>query len=44
MTSVRAALRYYAAFTEEIDGWIRRNEDEADAAEAAWLRERALLG
>lgn len=42
--SVRAALRYYAAFTEEIDGWIRRNEEEADAAEAAWLRERALLG
>jgi len=42
--SVRAALRYYGAFTEEIEAWIRRNQEEAETAEAAWLRERALLG
>ena len=40
---VRAALGYYAAHTAEIDDWIRRNDEEAEAAEAAWLREQELL-
>ena len=42
--SVRVALRYYAAFTEEIDGILRRNIEQSDAAEAEWIREQALLG
>lgn len=40
---VRTALRYYGAFTEEIDQRIRRNVEEAEAAEAAWRREQAAL-
>jgi hypothetical protein len=40
---VRAAIGYYAGNTEEIDEWIRRNDEEAEAAEAAWQREQELL-
>jgi hypothetical protein len=40
---VRAALGYYVAHTQEIDDWIRGNDDEAEAAEAAWQREQELL-
>lgn len=40
---VRIALRYYADYREEIDDWIRRVEEEADRAEAAWRREQDLL-
>lgn len=40
---VRIAVRYYAAFTDEIEALIRSNEEEAEAAEAAWRREQALL-
>lgn len=37
------ALHYYAEFRDEIDAWIQANEDEAERAEAAWRRERAIL-
>lgn len=40
---VRAAIGYYAAHEGEIDDWVRRNDEEAEAAEAAWLREQELL-
>ncbi|MDQ3587344.1 MAG: hypothetical protein M3433_08445 [Actinomycetota bacterium] len=40
---VREAIGYYAAHEQEIDDWIRRNDEEAEAAEAAWLREQELL-
>lgn len=40
---VRAAIGYYAAHQQEIDDRIRRNDEEAEAAEAAWLREQELL-
>ena len=40
---VRAAVRYYAAYPDEIDERIRRNVEDADAAEAAWKREQAAL-
>jgi hypothetical protein len=40
---VRIAVRYYAAYPDEIDQRIRRNVEEADAAEAAWKREQAAL-
>jgi hypothetical protein len=43
LEQVRAAIGYYATHTEEIDEWIRRNDEEAEAAEAAWLREQELL-
>jgi len=41
-TQVRAAVRYYSEFPQEIDERIRRNRDESAAAEAAWKRERAV--
>jgi hypothetical protein len=40
---VRAALRYYAAFPEDIDERIADIVDGADEAEAAWRREQAAL-
>ncbi len=40
---VQAALGYYAEHREEIDEWIQRVDDEAERAEAAWLREHELL-
>ena len=36
---VRMALGYYAEFPGEIDTWIRRVDEEATSAEAAWRRE-----
>jgi hypothetical protein len=41
---VRAAVRYYAAFTDEIDRRIALNTEDVDEAEAAWRREQAALG
>ncbi len=40
---VRTAVRYYAAFAEEIDRRIALNAEDADEAEAAWKREQAAL-
>lgn len=40
---VRTAVRYYGGYPAEIDERIRRNVEEADAAEAAWRREQAAL-
>jgi hypothetical protein len=40
---VRAAVSFYGQHQREIDEWIRRNDDEAEAAEAAWRREQELL-
>lgn len=43
-SQVRTALRYYGAFTDEIDRRIALNTEDADEAEAAWKREQAALG
>jgi hypothetical protein len=40
---VVTAWRYYSAYRDEIDAWIQWVDDEAERAEAAWLREQALL-
>jgi hypothetical protein len=42
-SQVRTVVRYYGAYPDEIDERIRRNVEEADAAEAAWRREQAAL-
>ncbi|HEY8740871.1 MAG TPA: CopG family transcriptional regulator [Candidatus Dormibacteraeota bacterium] len=39
---VQAAIGYYADHREDIDSWIEANNREADEAEAAWQRRRAL--
>lgn len=41
---VRAAVRYYGEYPEEIDAWIAANDAEAEILEAALERERELLG
>ena len=43
IADVRAAVRYYADYREEIDDWIAANQEEADRVRAAWERERAAL-
>jgi hypothetical protein len=40
---VRAALRYYLEFREEIDARIRRNNEVAEKAYAEWLRDHEHL-
>jgi hypothetical protein len=40
---VRSAVGYYADYREEIDERIRRNLEEADAAEERWRREQSAL-
>ncbi|MEX2314936.1 MAG: hypothetical protein WD628_04395 [Thermomicrobiales bacterium] len=39
----RVALGYYVEYRDEIDEWIRLNDEEIERARVAWLRERALL-
>lgn len=43
LTQVRAASRYYAEFTDEIDTEITANEEAAARELAAWDAERRLL-
>lgn len=43
LVQVRTALGYYADHADEIDERIRRNEEEAAAAESRWRREQAAL-
>jgi len=42
-SQVRTAVRYYGAFTEEIDQRIALNTVDADEAEAAWKGEQDAL-
>jgi hypothetical protein len=39
---IRTAMRYYTAYREEIDDWIREVDEEAHQAYAAWLAEHQL--
>lgn len=39
---VLTAYRYYVAYRDEIDADIRRREEHAEQARAAWMRERGL--
>lgn len=41
---VQAAVTYYGAYPQEIDGWIELNERERDEAHAAWLAGQAAIG
>ena len=40
---IRSAVSYYAEYREEIDAWIARNVEEADAREEQWRREQNAL-
>lgn len=41
---IQTALGYYGDFGDEVDELIRRNEEEATRAEAAWRRRQTALG
>lgn len=41
-SAIETALRYYDAHRAEIDGWIRRNEEAAEAAERVARARRAV--
>jgi hypothetical protein len=43
-SQVRAAIRYYNVFPDEIDWRIALNTADADEAEASWRREQAAFG
>ena len=40
---VRAAVRYYSEFREEVDEWRERARAIAEREEEAWRREQAIL-
>ncbi len=40
---VRAAVRYYADFRQEVDEWRERTRAVAEREEEAWRREQAIL-
>ena len=40
---VRAAVRYYADFRDEVDDWRERTRAIAEREEEAWRREQAVL-
>ena len=41
--NVLIAYRYYLEYRDEIDAWIRRNDESAERAEDAWRRKQALI-
>lgn len=41
---VRASVRYYADYTDEIDEWSARAAAVAEREEASWRRQQAVLG
>ena len=40
---VRAAIAYYLDYRDEIDEWIRANDEAAEQAHAEWSRRQELL-
>lgn len=42
-TQIRVAVRYYAAYSTEIDEWITANRELAAHTEQQWLAEQDLL-
>jgi len=40
---VKAALGYYAEFKGEVDDWIAKEDEFADKAEVAWMREQEVM-
>jgi len=39
---VQVAVGYYADYRDEIDDWLRQNNEEAEQAYAAWLRQQEM--
>lgn len=43
VSHIEACVGYYLAYQDEIDAWIERDEDEAEAAESSWRRRHELF-
>lgn len=43
-SQVEAAVRYYAAYRDEVDDWIERTRAIADREHELWLRRKEALG
>jgi uncharacterized protein (DUF433 family) len=41
---VHASMRYYADYTDEIDGWLERAAAVAEREQANWRRQQELAG
>ena len=41
---VHAAMRYYAAYTAEVDDWAERAHAIAEREESLWRRQQGFLG
>ena len=42
-TAVAAGIRYYTAFSAEVDAWIEESRAASERAEQEWERRQALL-
>lgn len=40
---VDACVQYYVAYQDEVDGWIVRDAEEAEAAEISWRKRREIF-
>lgn len=40
---VHACVRYYADYTDEVDGWRAREAEAADREQEAWRRQQAVI-
>jgi uncharacterized protein (DUF433 family) len=43
VSHVEACVRYYLAYQDEVDTWIARDEEEAEAAEISWRKRREIF-
>ncbi|HVW90444.1 MAG TPA: hypothetical protein VHC01_13355 [Gaiellaceae bacterium] len=43
LSHVEACVRYYSDYRDEIDAWIARDEEEAEAAEISWRRSQEIF-
>jgi uncharacterized protein (DUF433 family) len=43
LSQVEACVRYYVDYQDEIDAWIERDEEEAEAAEISWRKRQEIF-
>ena len=43
VSHIEACVRYYSDYQDEVDSWINRDEEEAEAAEFSWRRSHEIF-
>ena len=43
LSHVEACVRYYSDYRDEIESWLTRDEEEAEAAEISWRRSQEIF-